>query len=95
MFKGEKQIKTESIRKSKLGNTHKCTRIKTIYLFQCDSCGKEFERAKGKIEKKRLTNFYKHVCHSCNPKKFAQQQGVKQRQVLRMDASSDTPISSL
>ena len=30
-----------------------------------------------------------------NPKKFAQQQGVKQRQVLRMDASSDTPISSL
>ena len=67
MFKGEKQIKTESIRKSKLGNKHKCTRIKTIYLFQCDSCGKE----------------------------FAQQQGVKQRQVLRMDASSDTPISSL
>tara|TARA_B100000530_G_C15841667_1_gene441617 strand:- start:67 stop:354 length:288 start_codon:yes stop_codon:yes gene_type:complete len=95
MFKGEKQIKTESVRKSKLGKKHKCTRIKTLYIFQCDNCGKDFERAKGKIEKKRLTNFYKHVCHSCNPKKFAQQQGVKQRQVLRMDASSDTPISSL
>ena len=57
MFKGEKQIKTESIRKSKLGNKHKCTRIKTIYLFQCDSCGKDFERAKGKIERKDFLTF--------------------------------------
>ena len=56
---------------------------------------REIDDVRNKIEKKRLTNFYKHVCHSCNPKKFAQQQGVKQRQVLRMDASSDTPISSL
>ena len=95
MFKGEKTVKTETKRKSKLGKIHVLLRTKTFYFFSCDSCGEEFSRAKGKVEKKRLTNFYKHVCHSCNPKKFAQQQGVKQRQVLRMDASSDTPISSL
>ena len=95
MFKGEKTVKTETKRKSKLGKMHVLHRTKTFYFFSCDSCGEEFSRAKGKIEKKRLTNFYKHVCHKCNPKKFAQQQGVKQRQVLKMDASSDTPISSL
>jgi len=35
------------------------------------------------------------VCSECDPKRFAQQQGVKQRQVLGMNASSDIPISKL
>ena len=55
MFKGEKTVKTETKRKSKLGKIHVLHRTKTFYFFSCDSCGEEFSRAKGKIEKKRLT----------------------------------------
>lgn len=95
MYLGEKKVKTESERVSKLGIKHQCKRTKTYYAFKCDVCASEFLRAKGKIEKKRLTNFYKHVCTRCDPKRFAQQQGVKQRQVLGMNASSDIPISKL
>lgn len=95
MFKGEKRIKSVSERTSKLGTKHQCSRVKTLYIFQCDSCEKEFTRAKGKVEKKRLSEFYKHVCSGCDPKRFAQQQGVKQRQILSMDASSDISISKL
>ena len=95
MYLGEKTEVTESERVSKLGVKHQCKRTKTYHQFRCDVCGSEFQRAKGKVQKKRLTNFYKHVCSGCDPKRFAQQQGVKQRQVLGMDASSDIPISKL
>lgn len=95
MYLGEKKIKTESERVSKLGSKHQCKRTKTYHLFKCDVCESEFQRAKGKVQKKRLSKFYKHVCSECDPKRFAQQQGVRQRQVLGMNASSDIPISKL
>lgn len=95
MYLGEITTKTESERVSKLGVKHQCKRTKTYHVFKCDVCESEFQRAKGKVQKKRLSNFYKHVCSGCDPKRFAQQQGVKQRQVLGMNASSDIPISKL
>jgi hypothetical protein len=55
----------------------------------------EFEREKGSIALKRISNDYKHVCVSCDPKRFAQKQGVRQRKILDMNVSSDTPIDKL
>ena len=82
-------------RTSKLGIKHICMRNKTYYKFSCDSCGLEFEREKGSIALKRISNDYKHVCNECDPKRFAQKQGVRQRKILNMDVSSDTPIDKL
>ena len=93
MFISEEKIVTWAERPSKLGKKHKCKRTKTVYSFKCDSCSKIFSRLKGSIEVKRLSNFYKHVCNECNPKKFAQQQGVKQRKILDMPVSSKKRIS--
>ena len=95
MYLGEKKQISVTKRVSKLGVKHKCKRTKTYHVFKCDVCANEFMRSKGKVEKKRLSTFYKHVCSECDPKRFAQRQGVKQRQVLGMDASSDIPISKL
>lgn len=95
MYLGEKTKISITERVSKRGVKHKCKRTKTFHIFKCDVCTNEFTRSKGKIEKKRLSTFYKHVCSECDPKRFAQQQGVKQRQVLGMNASSDIPISKL
>ena len=80
---------------SKLGTKHTCVRHKTYYRFQCDSCNALFEREKGSIAIKRISNDYKHVCSACDPKRFAQQQGVRQRKILDMNVSSDTPIDEL
>jgi hypothetical protein len=44
---------------------------------------------------KRISNDYKHVCGACDPKRFAQKQGVRQRKILDMNVSSDTPIDEL
>lgn len=80
---------------SKLGIKHTCMRNKTYYKFCCDNCGTEFEREKGAIAVKRISNDYKHVCGACDPKRFAQKQGVRQRKILDMNVSSDTPIDEL
>ena len=80
---------------SKLGTKHTCVRHKTYYRFQCDSCHSVFEREKGAIAVKRISNDYKHVCVECDPKRFAQKQGVRQRKILDMNVSSDTPIDKL
>jgi predicted nucleic-acid-binding Zn-ribbon protein len=84
-----------TMRRSKLGTKHQCVRHKTYYKFQCDQCGTEFEREKGAIALKRISNDYKHVCGACDPKRFAQKQGVRQRKILDMNVSSDTPIDKL
>lgn len=88
-----KQHLTERI--SKLGTKHTCVRHKTYYRFKCDNCGSQFEREKGSIALKRISNDYKHVCGACDPKRFAQKQGVRQRKILDMNVSSDTPIDEL
>ena len=88
-----KQHLTERI--SKLGTKHTCVRHKTYYRFKCDNCSSQFEREKGSIALKRISNDYKHVCGACDPKRFAQKQGVRQRKILNMNVSSDTPIDEL
>ncbi len=92
----EKFVKKHlTARTSKLGTKHTCVRHKTYYRFVCDSCDTKFEREKGSIAEKRISNDYKHVCSACDPKRFAQNQGVRQRKILEMDVSSNTPIDKL
>ena len=75
-------------RTSKLGNIHNFKRRRSVYHFRCDSCHKEFLRAKSKVSPSRASNTVHHVCSKCDPYKFAQNIGVKMRKVWQMDASS-------
>ena len=75
-------------RASKLGNIHNFKRRRSVYHFRCDSCAKEFLRAKAKASPSRTNNNVHHVCSQCDPHKFAQKIGVKMRKVWQMDASS-------
>ncbi len=81
-------------RQSKLGIYHSFKRKSTIYVFKCDCCGVIFLRARAKVDPARATNDYKHVCYHCNPKKFAQEIGVKMRNIYKLDASSTQVIST-
>jgi hypothetical protein len=82
-------------RKSKLGVEHRYKRSKTIVLFRCDNCDREFTRPRGNMDPKRLSNNYFHVCDCCDHKRFAQKKGVERKQVWNLHASSDMPISKL
>ena len=66
-----------------------------MVLFRCDNCNEEFTRERGSMDPKRLNNNYFHVCENCDSKRFAQARGVKAKQVWKMKASSDIPISKL
>ena len=79
-------------RESKLGTVHTFRRRYTIYVFKCDACSNTFMRPKSRVSAARATNDFKHVCGECDPKKFAQQQGVKMRRVYKMDCSSEYTI---
>jgi hypothetical protein len=82
-------------RKSKLGVEHNYKRTKTIVLFRCDNCNDEFTRERGKVDPKRLSNNYFHVCENCDAKRFAQKRGVERRKIWNLTASSNIPISKL
>ena len=86
---------TWHVRKSKLGHEHNYKRSKTIVIFRCDNCDSEFTRERGKMDPKRLSNNYFHVCNNCDAKTFAQKKGVERKQVWNLHASSDIPISRL
>ena len=74
---------------------HTYYRNSTICVFRCDNCDTEFERPRGSIDPKRLSNNYFHVCENCDSKRFAQKKGVERKKVWNMNASSDTPIGKL
>lgn len=95
MFIKEMKETSHTERTSKLGKKHVCKRVKTLYLFQCDQCENQFTRSKGQIQIKRVSNYYKHVCNNCDPKRFAQKQGAQQRKIFKMDASSLKKINEL
>lgn len=95
MFIGTRIEKTQHSRKSKLGNQHEYAREKTYALFRCDNCDKEFSREKGKMDPKRLSNNYFHVCSNCDAKRFAQKRGIQKKQVWDLPASSELDISKL
>ena len=88
-----KQLKevSHTTRTSKLGKKHVCKRTRTLYLFICDVCDNQFTRPKGQIQEKRVSNYYKHVCNSCDPKRFAQKKGVEKRKTL--DSTIDTLVT--
>jgi hypothetical protein len=95
MFISQYRIEKTYLRKSKNGKEHEYKRFITICNMRCDSCGQDFERPKGSMDPKRLSNNYFHVCDSCDAKRFAQQQGATKRTRYRLKASSDLPIGRL
>lgn len=95
MFLGERKEKTRHVRHSKLGNRHEYFRELTVVKFRCDCCNNEFERPRGKMDPKRLSNNYFHVCENCDAKRFAQRRGVQAKQSWNLTASSELPVSKL
>jgi protein-arginine kinase activator protein McsA len=83
---------TQYTRKSKLGEDHTYKRTKTVAVFRCDNCESEFVRDLKKIDSKRLSNNYFHVCGKCDAKRFAQRKGVEQKKIWDMPASIDWPV---
>ena len=92
MFIETKKITAQYSRKSKSGVTHIYSRIKTLAMFNCDNCNLPFNRELGKMDHRRLNNNYFHVCPNCNPKQFAQKQGVERRTLWNLPADSDIKI---
>ena len=64
-------------------------------VFRCDNCNEIFERERGSMDPKRLSNNYFHVCNDCDAKRFAQKRGVNRKQVWNLKASSDIPIGKI
>ena len=81
------------MRKSRRGKFHPYTRKKQIAVFQCDNCNELFERDKGVVDPRRLSNNYFHVCPKCDPKRFAQKKGVERKRIWDMPASSTLPVN--
>ena len=95
MFKRiEKEVRFY-VRKSKNGKSHTYKRLRSYAIFECDECHNEFKREKGKVDSKRLDDFYVHVCPSCDPKRFAQRKGVEQRKKLNIKVDSGITIDEL
>ena len=92
MFLKTKRQRTIHSRTSKLGLTHNYERIKTIAEFRCDNCDTEFERDIRKVDRKRLSNNYFHVCTDCDSKRFAQRKGVEQKKIWDLPASTTLPV---
>ena len=92
MFLKTKRQRTIHSRTSKLGLTHNYERIKTIAEFRCDNCDTEFERDIRKVNRKRLSNNYFHVCTDCDSKRFAQRKGVEQKKIWDLPASTTLPV---
>ena len=95
MFIKSFKITSTHIRTSKLGHEHKYNRVKTVNVFRCDCCDSEFQRDHAKMDPKRTSNKYFHVCANCDSKKFAQRKGVERRKIWDMPVSSMMSISRL
>jgi protein-arginine kinase activator protein McsA len=92
MFLKTKRQRNTYSRTSKLGSEHSYERVKTIALFRCDNCDSEFERDLRKIDRKRLSNNFFHVCSQCDAKRFAQRKGVEQKKIWDLPASTTLPV---
>lgn len=93
MFLKTKSQENQYVRVSKLGVEHTYVRKKTVAIFRCDNCDKNFERELKKISSKRLSNNYFHCCPDCDAKKFAQRKGVERKKIWDMPASVELPVS--
>lgn len=92
MFINATKVLTEYTRVSKLGKTHVYKRYKTFLRFRCDCCDAEFVRERAKMDPKRVSNNYFHVCPVCDAKRFAQKKGAEKRTIWNLPASSMLPI---
>lgn len=92
MFLDLKIVDTIYYRKSKNGLLHAYNRKKTVAMLRCDNCHEIFQRDLKKINKKRLSNNYFHVCIECDAKRFAQRKGVERKKIWDMPASLDWPV---
>jgi hypothetical protein len=85
-------VKTIHKRVSKIGTEHTYSRNKTVIVLQCDNCDDIFRRDLKKIDQKRLSNNYFHVCKNCDAKRFAQRKGVERKKIWDMPASVELPV---
>ncbi len=95
MFQETKIVTTEYTRNSKEGRSHTYKRNKTVAIFRCDNCDSLFERELGKMDHRRLSNGYFHVCPKCNPKKFAQEKGAERRSIWDLPVDSELDIGKI
>jgi uncharacterized protein with PIN domain len=95
MFIREYQVKKRYERISKLKIKHSYYRDVTMVVMRCDNCNTEFERARGSMDPKRISNNYFHVCKNCDSKVFAQKMGITRKKIWDMPASSNLDISKL
>jgi len=95
MFIREYTLKKMYERLSKLGTKHSYYRDVSMVVLRCDNCDNNFERARGSMDPKRISNNYFHVCSNCDAKRFAQKRGVDRKRVWDLPANSDIPISKL
>lgn len=93
MFLKEKTEINQYTRISKTGLSHAYQRKKTVAIFACDSCGKEFSRDLKHVDRKRLSDNYFHCCSDCDAKRFAQRKGVERKKIWDMPASLDWPVN--
>jgi hypothetical protein len=93
MFIKEYITKKQYTRQSKNGNTHQYYRDVRMVVLRCDECDIEFERARSKMDHRRLSNNYFHVCNNCDNKRFAQRKGIERKKIWDMPASSELPVS--
>lgn len=95
MFIEIKYITSLYSRPSKNGLLHTYARRKAVVTFRCDSCSELFTRDRGKMDPKRLSNNYFHVCQHCDNKRFAQKKRIEKNKIWDMKASSLEDISKL
>jgi len=95
MFIKEYILKKIYERPSKKGVVHKYYRDVKMIILRCDACSKTFERSRGSMDPKRISNNYFHVCSECDSKKFAQKKGVQKKQIWNISVSSDIDISKI
>jgi protein-arginine kinase activator protein McsA len=92
MFLKTETQQSQYVRHSKTGVEHTYKRSKTVAMFRCDNCDHEFKRELKKIDHRRLSNNYFHVCSNCDAKRFAQRKGIERKQIWDMPASSTLPV---
>ena len=95
MFIREYTLKKMYERLSKLGTKHSYYRDVSMVVLRCDNCDSNFERARGSMDPKRISNNYFHVCGNCDAKRFAQKRGIDRKRVWDLPANSDIPINKL
>lgn len=93
MYIDKESVEITYTRVSKHGHEHTYTRTKTLAILRCDQCDSIFRRELKRINRKRLSNNYFHVCENCDAKRFAQRKGVEQKKIWDMPASTELPVA--